>query len=60
MSRIISPAAVIDVGVAAGTPSLYRHFPSHRYLLVEANPVFRDALDALTRRLDAAVENVFC
>lgn len=60
LSRIISPAAVIDVGVAAGTPSLYRHFPSHRYLLVEANPVFRDALDALTRRLDAAVENVFC
>lgn len=60
LKRFITPTTVIDVGVATGTPELYRHFPSARYLLVEANPAFAEDLSRLAGRLDAVVENVFC
>ncbi len=56
----IAPGSVIDVGVAGGTPELYRAFPGVAWLLVEANPVFQEALDTLTGQLGAAVETVFC
>lgn len=60
LSHEISPHCVIDVGVAEGTPDLYKHFPSQRYLLVEANPVYHQHLARLSEILNAAVENVFC
>lgn len=60
LSQVVSPATVIDVGVASGTPDLYRYFPGVRYLLVEANPVFQPELVALETELNAVVETVFC
>lgn len=56
----ISPHTVIDVGVATGTPELYRAFRGVAWLLVEANPLFQEALNALAEQLDAVVEPVFC
>ncbi len=56
----IAPTSVIDVGVAQGTPELYRHFPTQEYLLIEANPLFQPHLEALQKQLNAKVENVFC
>ncbi len=56
----ISPQTIIDIGVAAGTPDLYKHFPSHQYLLVEANPNFQNELQRLEKALHAVVETVFC
>jgi FkbM family methyltransferase len=44
---------VIDVGVARGTPSIYRAFPRAKYLLVEPLEEFRPTLERLTSRLDA-------
>ena len=60
LKRYIDPAVILDIGVAQGTPDLYVHFPSHAYLLVEANPVFKDDLERLCETLDAIVEPVFC
>lgn len=60
LSGVVSPKTIIDVGVAEGTPDLYQHFPDHRYLLVEANPVYAEHLAQLGQQLDAVVENVFC
>jgi FkbM family methyltransferase len=57
---LVGPKTIIDVGVAEGTPDLYRHFPSQRYLLVEASPDYTEDLDSLAKSLDAVVEKVFC
>ncbi|MCP5101398.1 MAG: FkbM family methyltransferase [Chloroflexi bacterium] len=56
----ISPQTIIDIGVANGTPDLYQHFPTHPYLLIEANPNFRDDLQRLKTEMNAVVETVFC
>jgi FkbM family methyltransferase len=47
------PAAVIDVGVAWGTPELYDAFPDARFLLVEPLDTYTEALEQIKRRLDA-------
>jgi FkbM family methyltransferase len=60
LKPVIFPKSIIDIGVAQGTPDLYQHFPTHPYLLIEANPLFADALQGLQTRLDAVVERVFC
>ncbi len=60
LGQVVSPATVIDVGVATGTPELYSVFSAQRYLLVEANPGFRGDLERLETELDAVVETVFC
>ena len=41
----LDPATVIDVGVAAGTPELYRAFPDARLLLVEPLEEWRALLE---------------
>jgi FkbM family methyltransferase len=44
---------VIDVGVAFGTPAIYRAFPRARYFLVEPVAECRPVLEELKRRLNA-------
>jgi FkbM family methyltransferase len=46
------PRTVIDVGVAAGTPELYRAFPHARYLLVEAVEENEEWLQEILEGLD--------
>ncbi len=47
------PRTVIDVGVARGTPWLYEAFPDAKLVLIDPNPVFREALSNLQRSLNA-------
>jgi len=42
---------VIDVGVAYGTPALYRHFPRAHVVLIEPVPHFREPIAALRKTL---------
>lgn len=44
------PATVIDVGVAWGTPELYKTFPDAYYYLFEALPVFEPSVRRILRR----------
>ena len=60
LKKEIAPSTIIDIGVADGTPDLYVHFPTHPYLLVEANPHYQTTLKKLQTQLDARVETVFC
>ena len=43
----LAPATVIDVGVADGTPELYRTFPNARFLLVEPQQEYERALQRI-------------
>jgi FkbM family methyltransferase len=46
----LRPATVIDVGVASGTPELYRTFPDSYFLLIEPLECFEASMqDTLTR-----------
>ncbi len=45
-----SPATVIDVGVARGTPSLYEAFPAAHFVLIEPLREFEGDLDRIVRR----------
>ena len=58
----VSPESIIDIGVAKGTPELYDAFPASqfKYLLVEANPTFREDVEQLARTLHAEHRMVFC
>jgi FkbM family methyltransferase len=47
-----SPATVIDVGVAGGTPGLYEAFPDAHHVLIEPLEEFREQVSALATRLD--------
>ena len=47
------PQTVIDVGVADGTPELYRNFPKATFLLIEPLKEFEDALKAICTQYDA-------
>lgn len=60
LAKVISVDGVVDIGVAQGTPELYRSFKGTPFLLVEANPVFADRLRQLKREVPARVEMVFC
>jgi FkbM family methyltransferase len=60
LSKLLTPASVIDIGVADGTPELYSSFPQQRYLLIEANPHFAERLQQLTASMNAVAENLFC
>ena len=44
------PRTVIDVGVADGTPALYRAFPDARHVLIEPVEECRPHLDAIKRK----------
>jgi FkbM family methyltransferase len=45
----LSPATVIDVGVATGTPELYEGLPDARLVLVEPVEEWRGAMEAIAR-----------
>src|SRR3954469_5787986 len=49
-----SPATVIDVGVAYGTPELYDAFPEARFLLVDPLEEYAPAIDQIVGRLRSA------
>jgi FkbM family methyltransferase len=51
-----APAAIVDVGVATGTPELYAAFPEARLLLVEPLREYLPALDGLRATRGAEVE----
>ncbi len=57
-----SPRVVIDIGIADGTPELWAAFPSstYKYLLIEANPAYSEQLEIFGKKMNAAVEKVFC
>jgi FkbM family methyltransferase len=46
----ITPATVLDVGVAEGTPELYRAYPNAEYLLVEPLIEYQEFLNQLLSR----------
>lgn len=48
--RGLSPATLIDLGVADGTPELYDAFPGAKLLLVEPNTDWRPVLQPLVER----------
>lgn len=52
--------AIIDVGVAHNTNALYRPFNDKRFLLIEANPAFKEYLEKIKGEYNAVVEMVFC
>lgn len=62
LSQHIKPKSVIDIGVAEGTPELYKHFPAtkYSYLLIEADPHYRNNLEELGKQLQAKTVSVFC
>lgn len=60
LAKVISVDSIVDIGVAQGTPELYRSFKGKKFLLVEANPLFADRLKELKREVPAQVEMVFC
>lgn len=60
LSKVIFVDSIVDVGVAQGTPELYRFFKGKEFLLVEANPVFTERLKELKKEVPARVEMVFC
>src|SRR5262245_58752099 len=46
----LAPATLIDVGVARGTPNLYRAFPDARLVLIEPLAEFEDDLRRISAR----------
>jgi FkbM family methyltransferase len=51
----LDPATVIDVGVAAGTPELYRAFPAARLLLIEPLEEWQATLEQALAKRDVEV-----
>jgi FkbM family methyltransferase len=49
----LSPATVIDVGVASGTPALYTRFPHAKHLLIEPLQEFEQSMQTICSRYDA-------
>ncbi len=60
LKRRTNIGSVIDIGVAQGTPELYRVFKGYSTLLVEANPEYGELVDTLAAQLPARAEKVFC
>jgi FkbM family methyltransferase len=62
LAKSVNPHTIIDIGVANGTPELYRAFPydKHRYLLIEADPAHNKAVDRIAKQMRARVAKVFC
>lgn len=50
LSKICAPKTVFDVGVAGGTPELYKAFPAARFFLVDPVSDFKRALAAVPNR----------
>lgn len=62
LSLSVRPKTVIDIGVASGTPALYRYFPPavSAYLLVEADPYYAPAVRRLSEDLPAKAVYAAC
>jgi FkbM family methyltransferase len=62
LAKYVDVRSVIDIGVANGTPELYKAFPpdKYRYLLVEADPANRSIVESLARAMHADFEVTFC
>jgi FkbM family methyltransferase len=62
LAKYMDVRSVVDIGVANGTPELYRALPSdkYHYLLIEADPVNRNIVESLARRMHADFEMSFC
>ena len=62
LAKYLNVRSIIDIGVANGTPELYRAFPSdkYRYLLVDADPANRNVVESLARTMHADFEMAFC
>ncbi len=62
LSGFVRPDVIVDIGVANGTPELYRSFPApkYSYVLIEADPSHASALARLKEQLGAEVVQVFC
>lgn len=54
----LAPRTVFDIGVAFGTPELYRAFPDAHYMLVDPTPESVVYMNRIARRLDAEVFNL--
>jgi FkbM family methyltransferase len=54
------PQTIIDIGVADGTPELYAQYSQKKFLLVEANPQYKETLQNLVENINAELEMVFC
>lgn len=58
------PDWIVDVGVAEGTPELHKSFPigEYKYMLVEADPRYHDALESFQAKYqgDVLLEKCFC
>jgi FkbM family methyltransferase len=49
------PRTVIDIGIADGTPAIYKAYPKAKYYLVEPLEEFKPVLERLKLKLDAEV-----
>src|SRR3984893_7096397 len=55
--RGLEPMTIVDIGVAEGTPWLYRRWPDARYFLVDPTPQSLPHMTAWSKRLEADVMN---
>ena len=60
IARRFEIGAVIDIGVAEGTPELHRAFPKTPFLLVEANPQYTEELQKKAQAHGWMFAPVFC
>lgn len=62
LATLVTPATIIDIGVADGTPELYRAFEGHpaNYLLIQADPYYAEQVRKLARDLNGRMELCFC
>ena len=58
--KVVDVDVIVDVGVAQGTPELYKIFVDKKFLLIEANPLFRKNVEEVSKKLNAKFEMVFC
>ncbi|MBT8090377.1 MAG: FkbM family methyltransferase [Gammaproteobacteria bacterium] len=47
------PSLIVDIGIADGTPEIYKAYPKSRYILIEPLVEFEPVLRQLCQRLDA-------
>ena len=60
LAPLVPSNTVIDIGVADGTPELYEAFRDKKFILIEANPLYREKVRYIATQLGASVEMSFC
>ena len=53
--RGLEPRTIVDIGVAEGTPWLYRRWPDARYILVDPTPQSLPHMTAWSKRLKVEI-----